>query len=61
MKKIEVKCLDSINCGYDGKYYFILINAKDYKFKRMFTRKDKRDKHFFRIEKKLENLFTILK
>ena len=60
MKRIEMKAIKSIDKGFKHPYYYIDINVNDYNFKRLFTRKDKRDKHFDRILRKLNKKYNVI-
>jgi len=60
MKWIEMKCIKSIETGFEGSHHYILINANDYKFKRLFVKKDKRDKHFDRILNKINKKYNVI-
>ena len=60
MKRIEMKAIKSIETGFKDSHYFIAINVNDYNFKRLFTRKDKRDKHFHRILSKINKKYNVI-
>ena len=60
MKRIEMKAIKSIETGFEDSHYFIAINVNDYAYKRLFTRKDKRDKHFDRILSKINKKYNVI-
>ena len=55
-----MKAIKSIETGFKDSHYFIAINVNDYNFKRLFTRKDKRDKHFDRILSKINKKYNVI-
>jgi len=60
MKRIEYKAINSIELGFDNGYHFILIIAKGYKFKRLFSKLSSAKKHYQKIENKLQSKYKII-